>query len=119
MYNVGRRIGSSSLLLYGGGRSYNRQELRRRNDDALHPLSISRRGVGLVSWAALEEISDDLALLSKTQVTGEGSAHHIHPVALLSSTSCFQVRGKVKALRMCSPDFTTRQAGGAALSSLP
>lgn len=36
---------------------------------------------------------------------------------LFSSTSCFQVQGKVKALRMCSPDFTTRHAGGAVLFS--
>lgn len=36
---------------------------------------------------------------------------------LFSSTSCFQVRAKVKALRMCSPDFTTRHAGGAVLFS--
>lgn len=32
--------------------------------------------------------------------------------------SCFQVQGKVKALRMHSLDFTTRQAGGAVLCSL-
>lgn len=36
---------------------------------------------------------------------------------LFSSTSCFQVRGKVKALRMRSRDVTTRHAGGAALFS--
>lgn len=36
----------------------------------------------------------------------------------LSSTSCFQVQGKVKALRMHSPDFTTRQAVGAVLFPL-
>lgn len=35
----------------------------------------------------------------------------------LSCTSCFQVQGKVKALRIRSPDFTTRQAGGAVLCS--
>lgn len=36
----------------------------------------------------------------------------------LSSTSCFQVRAKVEALRMLSPDVTTRHAGGAVLCSI-
>lgn len=66
-----------------------------------------------VSWAALEEVSDDLAVQSEPQVIREGSAHHTstpHPPQPLPSFKC-QV--KVKALRMHSLDFTTRQAGGA------
>lgn len=56
----------------------------------------------------------------KPRVIREGSSHHIRstPPPSFSSTSCFQVQGKVKALRMHSPAFTTRQAGGAVLCSL-
>lgn len=79
--------------------------------------------VRLVSWAALEEISDDLALDSKNP-GHKGGLLSLYPsfaplptTPPFSPTSCFQVQGKVKALRMHSPDFTTRQAGGAVLCS--
>ncbi|CAB1421636.1 unnamed protein product, partial [Pleuronectes platessa] len=65
------------------------------------------------SWAALEEISDDLALHSKTQVIREGSSHRSPPSAPSHPLPTFKCQGKVKALRMHSPDLTTRQAGGA------
>ena len=82
------------------------------------PVHLCLALVRLVSWAALEEISYDLALHSKTQVIREDSSHRISLLAPLSSTSCFQVQRKVKALWMHSPDFTTRQTGGAVLRSL-